>query len=1231
MESKHFRQLNKIVFINVGNCPYSEIELSGNTCFIGINGEGKSTTQRAILFFYNADTQKLGIPRNLPFKPFEEYYFPSYNSYIIYEVKTETGEFFHIITSRQNRIVFYFVEGPYNKEHFIQDRMALGLNEVLASIRNVLPSIYVSKRVDTFQEYREIIYGATKSKDFKDFYLIHGNSKYDNVPRAITDIFLSSSATIEADFIKNFIANAVSETGTDISLDQIKRQIRQFKDKLEDVENFKRPENQHLAQLIDKTFDQLEQYKFSQQDTAVQLGSAIKYAQNQIDVLDFELGKINDHIFQADQNFKEKEYNHQQTKDQQNILLGGIESNINKAESLERTYHQSNAPTLLSLYQQKDSTKAEWNARTIEYTTLTTAFQDTEQRFALLYQGVDNERASFEIELSKKGLEIDRLFTGKQEEIKHVYAQQLDVLNQQQTQEITELTYDAAAKKEALFKLELEVSLIKGTVPFQKELSEIERQLLNINQELYEAKLALEQNPKDIKSLIEKAGLVEEKYKSELKNYQERKQQAIAEKKEQLESLRKKLSLQHNAFYGFLETNYPDWKETIGKVCSEDLLFRTDLEPSLSSLQVSLYGIQLNLSGVEVQAKSIQEYETSQRAIEQEIKELENAVIEYRKEAGEKQEAELAPLRKKIQELNEQSGHLNYKVQSLQTTLEEKQLSHSDWISKSQGEKDRLTMQNNDKQKSIRQDLQAITNKITSLQNILKTEIQSLQSERWEKEKAIREQHNRSLEILQEEKESKLTDLAQRQLEIDQQKASALQNEGIDSKRITQVREEVRKLKAILDQLEQNEELVIKYKNDKEEYIDKIEVFKKERQQLLKKQEEHTQEWEKVKKDHAGIRLGLESQQRQVEASKKEHVEGLRYYEKQFASSSHLAEVYKNKITQAPEAFVEVSIIDLCLKLQSLQQKFINDSQILRESISKLAGSFRADNHFNFKVNNTTEFDYQAFATNLKSFVVEDRLRTSIDELGRQHWMILDSIGTKVNDLMRQLDKVKKTILNIDSELESSNFSEGRLIQFIKIRYKEGKSLVLKQLQAIAEIKNAHQFGIGELNLFNSNTKQNNELHKKSVDALAKLFKILEEEGKEKIQLQDTFELQFNIKEKKNETGWVERLPKIGSDGTDILVKSIIYIILLNLFIKESTQKTAQHFKVHCLIDEVGKIATNYMKELLKFVAPKNILLINGLPNESKLEMHYNTTYKLRNGKNDTMQIIKLLTNTIEV
>jgi ABC-type uncharacterized transport system fused permease/ATPase subunit len=72
------RYLNKVIFINSATVKFAEINIDGNVHFTGTQGVGKSVLLRAILFFYNADKTKLGIPREK--KRFDEYYFEYQNS-----------------------------------------------------------------------------------------------------------------------------------------------------------------------------------------------------------------------------------------------------------------------------------------------------------------------------------------------------------------------------------------------------------------------------------------------------------------------------------------------------------------------------------------------------------------------------------------------------------------------------------------------------------------------------------------------------------------------------------------------------------------------------------------------------------------------------------------------------------------------------------------------------------------------------------------------------------------------------------------------------------------------------------------------------------------------------------------------------------------------------------------------------------------------------------------------
>ena len=224
------RYLNKIVFINSAAINYAEINIDGNVHFIGTQGVGKSTTLRAILFFYNADKLKLGIEKGK--RSFDEYYFPFGNSYIIYEVARETGPCCVLAFKSQGRVAFRFIDGAYDKSNFIgSDHKAMSWE--LA--RNTFPGHgNYSRKIDRYEEYRDILYGNNKGlpAEFRKYALIESR-QYKNLPRTIQNVFLNSK--LEAEFIKQTIIMSLNEEDVKIDLDQYAFHLRNFEEQLADI------------------------------------------------------------------------------------------------------------------------------------------------------------------------------------------------------------------------------------------------------------------------------------------------------------------------------------------------------------------------------------------------------------------------------------------------------------------------------------------------------------------------------------------------------------------------------------------------------------------------------------------------------------------------------------------------------------------------------------------------------------------------------------------------------------------------------------------------------------------------------------------------------------------------------------------------------------------------------------------------------------------------------------
>jgi hypothetical protein len=186
------RYLNKVSFINSAAVKYAELDLNGNVHFIGTQGVGKSTLLRAILFFYNANALKLGVPSGPTNKNFAEWYFPYRNSYIIYEVLREIGAYSILAFKAQNRVCFYFIDAPYDRDMFIdRDGRALDSWE---KIRAGLDTrkVFYSRRIKSYEEYRDILYGNNQGKKEFQRYALLESRQYLNIPRTIQNVFLNS-------------------------------------------------------------------------------------------------------------------------------------------------------------------------------------------------------------------------------------------------------------------------------------------------------------------------------------------------------------------------------------------------------------------------------------------------------------------------------------------------------------------------------------------------------------------------------------------------------------------------------------------------------------------------------------------------------------------------------------------------------------------------------------------------------------------------------------------------------------------------------------------------------------------------------------------------------------------------------------------------------------------------------------------------------------------------------
>ena len=228
------RHLNKIIFLNSANIPYAEVMVDGNVHFAGTQGVGKSTVLRALLFFYNADKMRLGIQQGQ--KSFEEFYFRQSNSYIVYEVKTDSS-FYTILAMRNlGKIVYYFIDAPFQREWLIDDTGRVESDWTVIRKRILQNwNVDISPKIDTYELYRNIIFGNTHDRTHRfDKYAIVESSKYQNIPRSIQNVFLNSK--LDADFVKNTIIQSMTDVEDSINLASYRHLVADFEREFDEID-----------------------------------------------------------------------------------------------------------------------------------------------------------------------------------------------------------------------------------------------------------------------------------------------------------------------------------------------------------------------------------------------------------------------------------------------------------------------------------------------------------------------------------------------------------------------------------------------------------------------------------------------------------------------------------------------------------------------------------------------------------------------------------------------------------------------------------------------------------------------------------------------------------------------------------------------------------------------------------------------------------------------------------
>ena len=1167
------RYLNKIIFIESANIKFSEVVVDGNVHFIGTQGVGKSTLLRALLFFYNANQQKLGIP--IGKKSFVDFYFPYQNSYIIYEVVRETGLFCVMVFKSQGRICYRFLDTKFESRHFIdaEGRIFESWDKIKLAFGK---GISYTRKIDSYEDYRNILYGNNHGLDaaFRKYSLLD-SKQYQNIPRAIQHVFLNYK--VESEFIKDTIIKSLNEEEIKIDLTNYAHHLKDFDTQLNDIKKW--TTRTRTGEIVVR----------KQAETVIKTFSALRYTAKEKQQLAYELAwKRREVIEQQPEIRKDLESEQKKYKDVDLKIMGlekkfqlnkdKISGQINIVgeklkEIKEKTdqYTKLNIVYILEKVSGKKDLEMEKDNLLQRKSLLEANFVDIKHKFEAQIEQLKNQMSAFEnLRQGEINAAREKFFRFR-EELSKDYEKLYEEISAQHQEELQLAKNLLEEKKSQAGKLQIRKAEVKHRRFYENELISYSDAVRNFQEKIRIAQSEKKQQMDEIEVLKKQWELDKNRMEELFQNESAKINNQILDLNEKIRGIDEKMENTKDSLYGWLNLQYPDWENTIGKVIDEDnLLFKSGLSPvKVSDSDLSFYGISIDLNEISKKIKTVSDYEKDKTEFIKQIEILQKNSSSLVEQLNNDSENLKRKFLTKINKCKEAIHNHEYILEQSALKLDEARVILQEFTDKAVLEKQVALEQIGTALDKMHQE---IRDSETNLKEVEKGIKKKIDARKKEKEKNIEARQ----QLLKESTDGLKIEVQKRKEETDQ-RILILQNglkkemdlRGADTAELLKIESRITEVLGDLRYIEENNPHAERYKYDKEQLFDKAAHFKNQKalfeKQLTTELEKHAQQKEKLTSEIELLKKEIDLLQSRLKSIQ----EDLDEFEK-FTLSEDYLEIPEIQTEPDPEYQTEKGLRTLLSELLRKYYAGITQYRNLQESINKFNGNFSVQNIFKFKMNLADQKEFFQFAEDLKEFVEEDKISLYEKRVNELFADIIRQVGKETSDLLSKEGEIQKVITDINKDFVKRNFAG--VIKSIELRIVQSENRIVHLLAEIRKFNDENIHELGEANLFSTSDQTREERNKKAIGYLSQMVKEIADYRHSELNLSDSFELEFKIIENDNDTNWVQNLANVGSDGTDVLVKAMINIMLLNVFKEGATRNRFKDFRLHCMMDEIGKL-----------------------------------------------------------
>ena len=1179
-----------------------EIIVNSNNHIYGTQGAGKTTIEKAVNFFYTArKPQSSNDPGK---KSFEDFYFPHSYSYIIYEVDRsgDNGKFC-VIVYKDGRVMFRFVDAPYDQYWLVDPETKEPRHRPELVQKALAEKGILNFPVKTYENYRNVLYGRYSNdvprKDFERF-LIDRNDDPAGYANVLNSMFASDRINTETllRMVINSEKGGSGREGHDTTMARI--DIARIRDLLKDYRmvnsNIEKwtDENGSVYRNTSNAIEALKQLSGCEGEQIILLGEiryAIERAARENPILNVKMDEIMDRIKKnkAANDALEKECKgRKESLDQE---IGGYKKLIDKCDKIKKDYPDVEVKRCKQSSFLLPSAEAELKEKEKQYAIIKDKNRTVTDKYSALKDSKRHEHAGI---IENLNSELHRLRTNHNKECESlnnekdagIESSQKESLDSQYkaTEQILDICDKMIKNRDRLIVALDFDSYDENLDSFDSRKTEIETSVRALEEKILQSSRNQDKFQDRLQNEIDN---IESKYNDEIQTLTEEAKNLTS----RMNMLGEYLLNKDNSLYGWLECNKPDWRENIGLFLTNATAYAPfqSLGNEQTALEVSIKGLLEIPNSFHALECSVQTPEELEAEISRLGSELER-IKEMMSDTHTAKESAIGDIRKKFmqdfQKLKDESETLNQsllaekkRLDSVITERDKFRSAHRKSLLSERQEIDREYESLQEKRESVLSKLREIGetagNIFRRLINIFNAKKEALEKEFKEQESSILDKISEKEKVFKADMKS-LSDAESLEL-------AGIREDGIDP---VSLANEIERLTVRVSDMKKDSNYYNLYLSLEREYLSE----RSKNEILLTEAMSKTQSLEDYRNEKS---LSLEKEKIKLNKEKDECKDRQDFINKGLDSATAMMQddAWAAKFSCVTVIENNYDCEDLIRSLGSTVTKFGTWSENLRTSVTNINDSLKGHDTFGFSGNLFTLDDYRTYAEKVRDFRESGDIDRTIRANSHSFLDALVSAKDDFTDVESNYKETYKSINSINRDLAGKGFCNViRNIELTLDTADEGLVEILRYAKEFCE-EHRDEINLGELSLWNADKAVNGQY----TDIVNRLLKELEKPKylfTNEIYLHDLYTLKVRADENNNKGDWRQTLHEIGSNGTGIIVRALIYISFINTIRKKRDNVTPMHF----IIDETGTLADQNLEGLVQYANDKNFIVLSASP-----------------------------------